>query len=398
MKPKNKSIIWELYFFFGGMMSLLYWNSFLNLTRYFTYTISKDIYTYINWSYCLGGIMSFLLSPMIFSNIPNKKAVYYSITLTFAFFSALLFLCQFFFHSIGTKKVLATFGVFIIGFFNCFFQSKIFSIAAGISHHEIWCFSLGNGVMGFISNIIFFIISNTLKEKNSYLKVQIEMYYYYFIVFLFFITYIIIEILFEKNFPDAINDKLEKEIEMVLDEEHLIKDNPHSMGALRIIHRIFDILMGICFLAVSVIAVVSFFVIKTNQVFDNNSSSIFQVPFYMFFFNISECFGRLIPDKYQLKSFKVIHTLNILCIIWVSYYILLLAYPCNLNFLKAYQVRCSVNACFGFTNGYFVNSFSNMAANRFEKKVEKSKAGYFVILFLLLGISIGSFLGFLYNN
>jgi len=47
-----------------------------------------------------------------------------------------------------------------------------------------------------------------------------------------------------------------------LDESHLIKDRPYSMGSLKIIHRISDVLMAISFNYINVIVTIGFFVIK----------------------------------------------------------------------------------------------------------------------------------------
>ncbi len=380
------------------MVALLYWNSFLNLTHYFINTVSEDIFTIINSSYCLGGLLSFIVSPFIFSDINNKNAVLISAVITFICFSTVLWSCQIFFNSILVKEFILTFGVFITGFFNSYFQSKVFSFAAGISGNEIWWFSFGCGIMGFLSNLIFFIISNTIKSDFLLTQLKQEMYCYYILITVLFLSFLVIQYIFNEKYPLAVNDVLEKKIEILLNEEQITNDKPYSMSGLKIIHRIFDVLMGITFLAVSVISVVGFFVIKANQVFDSPTSTIFRIPFFMFFFNSFECIGRLIPEKYQIKSFFTVHLVNLLAIVWIIYYILVLEFIQDCEFLKSVELRCFVNAVFGFSNGYFFNIFSNMASSRFAKKVEKSRSGYFLVFFLLIGISIGSFLGFLFNK
>ena len=75
--------------------------------------------------------------------------------------------------------------------------------------------------------------------------------------------YFLLEIIFDRRYPNHINDKLDKEIEIVFDEDQLVVDKPYSMGALKIIHRIFDILMAQTFMAVGVIVSIGFFVIKS---------------------------------------------------------------------------------------------------------------------------------------
>ena len=151
----------------GGMLSLLCWNSLLNLTNYFNHTISKDIYTYITWSFCFGGILSFILSPVMFYSIQNKKSLYLSLFLTFFTFLSVLLICNSYWVDLGIKKFLVIQGIFVMGFFSSFFQSKVFSIAASFSAMEIRFFNLGSGVMGFLSNVIYYLISIYYKSDTK---------------------------------------------------------------------------------------------------------------------------------------------------------------------------------------------------------------------------------------
>ncbi len=86
---------------------------------------------------------------------------------------------------------------------------------------------------------------------------------YVYVLTVFFIGYFLLECVFERKYPNHINDQLDKEIEIVLDESHLVKDTPYSMGALKIIHRIFDVLMSMVFNSVGVMVTVSYFVVKS---------------------------------------------------------------------------------------------------------------------------------------
>lgn len=117
----KKGYLWKLYFLVGGMVSLICWNSMLNLTNYFNHIISKDTYTYITWSFCFGGILSFILSPVLFQDLSNKKAVYLALICTY-----LTFILVLYFSTLNIlfewqiKKYVVIFSTFINGFFSYF--------------------------------------------------------------------------------------------------------------------------------------------------------------------------------------------------------------------------------------------------------------------------------------
>lgn len=50
----------------------------------------------------------------------------------------------------------------------------------------------------------------------------------------------------------------------------------------------------------------------------------------------------------------------------------------------------------GFLNGYNTNNIMSAAVSRFKKSMDKAKAGYYCILFLLLGISLSTLVNTMY--
>ena len=74
-------------------MSLLCWNSVLNLTSFFMASISQNIYTYFGFGVAFGGLICFIVGPLLFSSFKNSTNIYIAIAFNLATFFASLFVC-----------------------------------------------------------------------------------------------------------------------------------------------------------------------------------------------------------------------------------------------------------------------------------------------------------------
>ncbi len=108
-------------FIMAGLMSLLCWNVVLNIPGYF-YDIFKDpeVTQKYLFGYSFGGLLSFVLSPYIFSYFSTKKQIYIAIALIGLSFFSLFVLVEADIEK-DLKIVLSITFVSISGYFSSLF-------------------------------------------------------------------------------------------------------------------------------------------------------------------------------------------------------------------------------------------------------------------------------------
>ena len=137
----------------------------------------------------------------------------------------------------------------------------------------------------------------------------------------------------------------------------------------------------------------AFLVIKVTFVYDlpNPKREIFTIPFYMFFFNIGDSLGKFTPHKIVVENTKFIHFVCFGFLVFFVYFMKLLLVETT-GFTENPIFRIFVILLMGLLNGYNTSNFMCRVADRFEKPVEKGKSGYYSVMFLLIGITLGTFL------
>ena len=399
----KKSLFWRFYFVLGGMMCLLCWNSILNLTSFFINTINPKIYTNLGFGYCLGGLLSFILSPILFRSLKSKTTIYISLILNLLTFLSVIAICIINLKE-NFKVYLTTIIIIINGFFSTTFQSKIAAIAATVSHEEISLYCIGTGLVGALSNIFSYLISILYKENedDKLNSLTYQTYIYIGIVICFFIIYFISEFLFEKFYGDTLDNPEEREMEIIFDESLMIHDTEKSMSEAKIVIRSFDVLFGLFFNYTIVLSIIGCFLIEAQLTFDqplnNGKGDGFSIPVFIFFYNLFDTIGKYLPSSMFFKSTITLHLCCILGLVFWGYYIYILNFVNIPAFMVDPYFRCVVPSILGLLNGFYTNNFMVHAASRFKKKMEKGKTGYFSVLFLLCGITMGTFLNFIVKN
>lgn len=402
MKPqtnKPNSFLWKLYFVTCGVLSLICWNSVLNLGSYTSSILSEGFRVYITFSFCLGSLLSFVASPIIFGNLSHRKGALLSISLTFvAFFS--LFLSINVITNIQLAQIASAIAVFLCGFFGSFFQSKSAGLAASASNAEMVLFNFGTGLAGFSSNIFAFIIEKMYPQSNDKYnnaeQLQKQLYANLVIVAIFAIAFFIIEDNYEKTHAEYFDTQSEQEIEAPLESDKYEGDKVVSMSSTKIIRRCLDLYVGLLFQYAIILAIITFFLFETYNRFDKPENLFYKIPTYLFFFNISDTIGKFVDSSKLIYSPNKLHTINFLKLTFLVYFIYIVYVNDIVEFLASGWFRCIIYAVLGFINGYFTNCFFSASTNRFVRPLEKGKAAYFCVFFLLMGITIGSFLGVLY--
>ena len=87
----------------------------------------------------------------------------------------------------------------------------------------------------------------------------------------------------------------------------------------------------------------------------------------------------------------------LLTMAFYAYFLRMIRYEVS-EFESHPYTRVIVYLVLGIINGYNVNNFMNQGASRFRKRLEKGKSGYYIILFLLLGITLATCVNNLYYN
>jgi len=111
METNQKGFIWNFYFIMTGLMSLLCWNVVLNYSLYFETKVSISLLQDYLFAYGFGGLLSFLLSPYIFSSLSSRQTILLSITVIAVSFFGTIFICD----SNLSVDVITYFSNFLIG-------------------------------------------------------------------------------------------------------------------------------------------------------------------------------------------------------------------------------------------------------------------------------------------
>jgi hypothetical protein len=293
------------------------------------------------------------------------------------------------------NQSLAVASSFVFGYFSSFFQSKITGLAADISNKELIYFNFGTGIAGILSNLLSYTINKIFPiqyNDNDFAVLRQQVLANITVITIFFVLYFAIQYKFDKKNPEVLLFEGDREIENVLTEVSMV-DTTRSMGEIKIIKNILDLLIAILFVYMYTILVVSLFNIQSFFAFDKNKTML-TIQIYSFFFNFFDTVGKFLPPQSLVQKTIVIHVLNI-CRASIPIYFIYTIYFSPESMLVSVYIRIAANILLGFSNGYFSNSLMTLATQRFGKRMEKAKAAYFSLLFLYIGIVTGAFINVL---
>lgn len=75
-----------------------------------------------------------------------------------------------------------------------------------------------------------------------------------------------------------------------------------------------------------VLLVVAFCLIEAWKAYDSNdpSRSVFNIPFYIFFYNLGDTLGKYYPPSFYLKNVKILHFLALSTVLFYAYFLRML--------------------------------------------------------------------------
>ena len=426
--------LWRLFFVFAGVMTLIFWNSVLNLTLYFDQTIEAGFFVYITFAFSFGNIASFFTSRIFFKKFSSKKQIFFFICLSCVSFTLLGILLETIEDTL-TKKIVAIILIAINGYGTGCFQGKLSGFSSSCGPISISYMNVGTGVSGFGSNILAIIFSLLfpVSHEGDTVAMRKQLFSYLVGMNVLFVFFIIVLYKYMKRYghfiddidseanlteqladsetnidsdtllnPDASNNSLKDPTKSNLESKTRrsfttwkTHGSEPTFSFFSSMKRIIDIWSGIIFTYYFTLEVVCFLVPELTKIYDNNSNSYLLA--YFFLYNLGDTLGKLVPVRFNFKSSFTLHLCNLLRVFFQVYFIFVL-YSDNVPaFFTHYAFRGALYLLLGITNGYITNNFFCHSAERFRNPKNKDKAGFFVIFGLVLGVTLGSFSGILWN-
>lgn len=392
----NRPFLWASYFIWNGFMSLLFWNSLLNITDYFESSIAPGFFNVLTFVFSFGQIIAFLTMQKFFSSLSKLTLMRLSIVSCNLMIICWIATCESTI-SVTAKKGLATIASFLLGYFTSSYQGTVFNIASSISGQEIVYTNFGTGVSGVLTNIIAYILTKILpfsdpKDQPAILSKRV--YAYVAVILVLTAIYYVCEFMFLTHFPEVHKENSNPDQEAIIGDSKEDNSNAETSN-LHIITKIFWILIGLFFMYVVTISFVVYFVINSCIRFDGQT--IYTIPLYLFFFNLWDTIGKFLPPRFFLTTEVSIHFASALrLIIWVYMAVLMFGQNPS-DTLKEPFIRVVFCIIIGFSNGWLTNCYMAKGAENFSKISEKGLAGYYSVLFLVLGVTAGSALGVLFS-
>lgn len=395
----DKTAVWKLFFVAGGFISLFLWNSLLNLVDYFEKALEPNSFSLVAFVFCFGQVASILTASVVFKGYKIRYGL--NVALGFVLFS---FFCMIYFveftRNTETNKLSVIFAAFLMGYVSAYFQSKTFALAAQCSFEEMLYVSFGTGLAGVLTNLFSFFVSliyPTMDDTEVLSILRRQVLLYLLMTVVCFIVYLVIQHEFQTHYKTLI-DKLESgEREL----EHAFSDvisynTTKAEEEWKIIRIAGHILANTTFLYMVTIIFVVYLNVKCYFAFDDNHNT-FNVAFYMFFFNIFDSVGKLLPENLIILNSRALSILNFLRIAALVQLFLVLTDKLDDNWAAPW-IRMIWNSVLGFTNGLMTNSVYDQVNRKFRSRYDKGKAEYLVVLCLVTGVGIGALMGVVFND
>jgi hypothetical protein len=395
----EKTAVWKLFFLVGGFVSLFIWNSLLNLVDYFEKALEPNSFSLIAFVFFFGHVASILTASIVFRGYRITTSLNVALGCILFGFFVLIYFVEFTYNT-ETNKICVLFTSFFIGYISAYFQSKTFALAAQCSMEELLYVSFGTGLAGVLTNLFSFFVSlvyptNDDNEVLSILRRQVLVYLLMTVIA--FIAYLVIQHEFQVMYKDLVEkcEEGERELEHAFSDV-ISYDTRKAEDEWKILRTIGSLLLSTLFLYTVTLLFVVYFNVKCYFAFDDNRNA-FNIASYMFFFNVFDTIGKILPPSLTFKSEVGVWAVNLLRLGSLAHLFLVLTGVYGDSWATP-TIRIIINCVLGFTNGMLTNSVQAQVANRFRTRNEKAKAEYLVVLFLLTGVGIGALLGVVFND
>lgn len=384
----KKDALWKSFFMIGGVIAMIYQYSILSLTEYFALKVRKNIFIYLMATFSTGQLLSFLLLYFIGKRLSVRPTLLISLLLGSISYG-LMFMSIYVFPSANGKLIGCLVFMFINAITMTVFLIKITSLSTGIGNIELVLLNLGTGLSGVSSNIILFIFSLIFPFKNNEIdyvrQLEYQLIGYSCVIALILISFYIVETLFNKKYFDNVYSEYRY--------SNIDKDIAHPIDANSTFKHGIDCYAGQFLNYAISISILSYFLAGAFFQFDFEKSKIYTVAVFNFFFNISDFLAKLIPHKFLVKGFVKMHSLSLVRILTVLYFVLIIKLDKEGGFFSKGWIRFIILSISGFFHGYLKNAFMTNCADRFNDIGNKELSGFYSIFSVITGYFVGGIIG-----
>lgn len=384
----KKGALWKSFFIIGGIIAMIYQYSILSLTEYFALKVRKNIFIYLMATFSTGQLLSFLLLYFIGKRLSVRPTLLISLLLGSISFG-LMFMSIYAFPSDNGKLIGCLVFMFINAITMTMFLIKITSLSTGIGNNELVFLNLGTGLSGVSSNIIIFIFSLIFPFKNNetdYVRqLEYQLIGYSCVIVLMLISFYIVETIFSKKYFDNVYKDLRYST--------IGKSTSHPKDVNATFKHGIDCYAGQFLNYAISIAILSYFLAGAFFQFDFGKSKIYTVAVFNFFFNISDFLAKLIPHRLLVKGFVKMHSLSLIRILTILYFVLVIKLDKEGGFFSKGWIRFIILSISGFVHGYLKNVFMTNCADRFNDIGNKEFSGFYSIFAVITGYFFGGVIG-----
>ena len=400
----QKSGIWNLFFVYVGFMTLIAWNLVLNVTPYFIFAIDKDYFSVLSFAFILAQTVAFLTANQLFGKLSSKAVFVVVPLLMLVSFYLILFFVEFpavpkedQAKNVLWNKVLTFVFTSILGFVSAVFQGRSVAVCSKNGEKEVVLWNFGGALSGVLASLLAIALGfafpdpplkpdDTPDRERSLEVMRLRIFVYLVVCLLLFVGYYLVNYLFNRDNRSAMEDK-----EELL--EQMTASQSEGPSASKVVAKSLSLLLSIFFLYVVTIHFLVKIVVVVTKV---HHSKTFTLTLGIFFlvFNAADAAGKFLKPFLAGFPDVVLHVFNALRLaVWGTGFFICRSEHVEGSFIQGSLFFCLMLFLIGFSNGLLTNSLMVKAADRFSMGAEKGMAGYYSVLFLILGLLGGSLLG-----
>ena len=393
---------WNIFFMFVGFICLFSWNVILNIIPYFDLAIEDNFFSVLSFAFMLSQTVGFLTADKLFSKVSTNKLMLWSSLILFVMLNLILLFVETPEGSVDEQtkkknvflnKALTFASTLVIAYTTSVYQGRTVSLVSGIGEKEVVFWNFGGAISGVLASVISIVLGIIFPDPSTPdSSKQLEVLRTRVVVFVIisavlFLVYYIVTYVFNRAYPTTLDDKKSNLIEQ---ESQPISEPP---SAVKVIKTALPFLLGVMFLFIVTIHLLTRLVFQFTQSHHSDTLGITMGIFFLVF-NVGDAIGKFVKPFLAYTPNSILHLLNLSRVaIWALCFSIARKESSAPSFMHGQLFFSLLMLVIGLTNGLFVNSYMVKATDQFTEKAEKGLAGYYSVLFLILGLLGGSILG-----
>lgn len=405
--PPKKGALLNCFFLFSGATFVALWNLILNFSPYFNLIIFEGFSVYMTFTLKIGTVLSFVSSYQLFKQVNSGKVIFCTLMVSCFVLSLFVFLMEVMAASL-LKQVCLLLLLFMCGYCMGAFQGEVSGLAASVGSVSITRMQSGIGVSGFGSNLLtalFYFVFPTNRASTRMAAYRNQLIFFVALLVCVVAVYLMVLFVSLKRHPETFYLKGTEDTDskdqskdcghknsMLTPTNALPLEEIYSLPAVTL--RVVDLWVGlVCNLGLS-IQTVCFVISNLTAKYDHNNE--LWLLCYLFVYNVSDTLAKFVPPRFFVSSFKRLHSISLARLALQGYFVLVIEWtPSRILTLPAARMLGFLTLA--VIDGFFINNFFCMAADRFRSKDNKHKSGYAMMCALNVGVLAGTFSGVLWT-